>query len=261
MIDDDGNGDGDDDADTDRPTDPRARDDPLQPPGPIARVRRPTTAARDWYDFLSGRYDALADPFEAEARATGLEILDVQPGERVLDIGCGTGRALVDLADAVGPTGTAVGIDVADGMCRVSSRALSEAGLESGVVVAGDAATLPFRDDAFDALFSSFVLELFDTPALGPVLEEWRRVLDPDGRLCVVSLSRRGDGPIVRLYETVRKLAPTYADCRPIYLRETLLEGGFQVLEARSASVWRFPVEIVCCRPGATPLSAPRGPA
>lgn len=218
------------------------------PPGPISRVSRPKEAARDRYDALSRWYDAVADPFEAPARTTGLELLASAPGERVLDVGCGTGTALVAIARAVGANGSAVGIDLADGMCRASRRALVDAGFDPGTVVAGDGSTLPFRDDAFDALFASFVLELFDTPELSVVLEEWKRVLAPDGRLCVVSLSRRGDGPITWLYERLHDLAPASLDCRPIYVRETLLEAGFEIVETRDENVWRLPVEIVRCR-------------
>ncbi|TYL36543.1 2-heptaprenyl-1,4-naphthoquinone methyltransferase [Natronococcus pandeyae] len=225
------------------------------PPGPITRVPRPKEAARDRYDALSRWYDTVADPFEAPARTTGLELLAPAPGERVLDVGCGTGTALVAIAravgangSAVGTDGTAVGIDLADGMCRASRRALADAGLDPGTVIAGDGSTLPFRDDTFDALFASFVLELFDTPELSVVLEEWKRVLAPDGRLCVVSLSRRGDGPTTWLYERLHDLAPASLDCRPIYVRETLLETGFQIVETRDEFVWRLPVEIVRCR-------------
>lgn len=220
-----------------------------RPPGPIARVRRSKRDARNWYGAFSRWYDAVADPFEAPARTSGLELLAPEPGERVLDVGCGTGTALVAIARAVGPTGTAVGIDLADGMCRASRRALAGAGLERGVVVAGDGASLPFADDAFDAAFASFVLELFDTPELPAVLEEWRRVLAPDGRLCVVSLSRGGFDPATWLYERVHDLLPTAVDCRPIYVTETLREAGFRVLETRRETVWGLPAEIVLCRP------------
>ncbi|MCU4973921.1 methyltransferase domain-containing protein [Halobacteria archaeon AArc-m2/3/4] len=219
-----------------------------KPPGPIARVSRPKAAARDWYDVFSTYYNTVADPFEAPARNAGLELLDATPGERVLDVGCGTGNALVALARAVGANGTAVGIDLAEGMCRASRRALTDAGLEWGVVVEGDAATTPFRKNTFDALFASFVLELFDTPEILTVLDEWRRVLDPGGRLCVVSLSRRGGGPYTRLYETVHDLVPTYVDCRPIYVRETLLEAGFRIVDEREETAWQLPVEVVHCR-------------
>ena len=219
------------------------------PPGPIATVPRSKAAASEWYDALSGWYDAIADPFERSARATGLDVLDAAPGERVLDVGCGTGTALVSIANDVGPNGTAVGIDLADGMCRESRRALAATGLDPGIVIAGDAATMPVRAGAFDALFASFVLELFDTPDILDVLAEWRRVLAPDGRLCVVSLSRRDDGPVTRLYESVHDRFPTKVDCRPIYVRDTLREAGFRIAETRDERAWRLPVEVVLCRP------------
>lgn len=218
------------------------------PPGPIARVNRSKAAAREWYDRISPWYDVLADPFEGPVRSAGLAVLDVEPGERVLDVGSGTGRALVPMARAAGETGAAVGIDVADGMCRVSRQALQEAGLDRGSVVLGDAANLPFADDSFDAAFASFVLELFDTPEIPAVLAEWRRVLDPDGRLCVVSLSRRDAGLPTRLYEAVHDRLPTYVDCRPIYARETLQEAGFRIVDHRVETVWRFPAEVVLGR-------------
>ncbi|QFU84174.1 methyltransferase domain-containing protein [Natronorubrum aibiense] len=219
-----------------------------RPPGPISRVPRSNGAAREWYDRISAQYDTVADPFEAPARTTGLELLAAEPGECVLDVGCGTGIAVVELAGAVGPNGTAVGVDLADGMARVSRAALDDAGLDRGVVVVGDGAALPFTADAFDALFASFVLELFDTPEIPGVLAEWRRVLAPGGRLCVVSLSRRGDGPATWLYERVHERLPTIVDCRPIYVRETLREAGFRIDETRTETVWWFPVEIVRCR-------------
>lgn len=217
-------------------------------PGPIRRVPRSKAAAREWYDTLSRWYETVTDPYEAAARNAGLELLAPEPGERILDAGCGTGTALVPIARRVGPDGLAVGIDLAEGMCRTARGALTDAGLEHGDVITGDAAAMPFATDTFDGLFASFVLELFDTPAIPAVLEEWQRVLAPGGRLCVVSLSRRGAGPETWLYESIHDLWPTYVDCRPIYLRDTLCEAGFRIVETRESTVWRFPVEIVSCR-------------
>ena len=239
-------------AATDRDSGPtRHASDPAEAvvPGPIARVDRPPAAARDWYDRLSRWYDLVADPFEAPARAAGLGLLAPVAGERILDVGCGTGSALVRIARDVAPDGTAIGLDVADGMCHASKRALEGAGCDSGTVIAGDATLTPFRNGAFDAVFASFVLELFDTPSIPAVLAEWRRILAADGRLCVVALSRRSPGLATRTYETLHDRLPRYLDCRPIYLRDTLVESGFEVRAEREAAVWRLPVEIVHCEP------------
>ncbi|WP_459890605.1 class I SAM-dependent methyltransferase [Halostagnicola bangensis] len=223
-----------------------SNDLPSTPPGPIARVPRPKTDARDWYDALSDWYDIVADPFEAPARSVGLDVLEATPGERVLDVGCGTGSALLELSRAVAPDGLAIGLDLAPGMCQTARDRLTAADLEPDIVQ-GDGATLPFADGVFDALFASFVLELFDTPAVRPVLSEWSRVLASDGRLCIVSLSRRRAGPVTWLYEAVHERLPTHVDCRPIYLRETLLEAGFVVHDHREISAWGLPVEVVHC--------------
>ena len=217
----------------------------LHPPGPIARVPRSKRAARDWYDAVSGWYDVVADPFEAPTRNAALELLDASPGERILDVGCGTGTALSKIVRSVGPEGAAVGIDLAEGMCHRAWHALETAGNGPGVVV-GDAAALPFDDDSFDALFASFVLELFDTPTIPTVLREWRRVLAPDGRLCVVALSRRHGGPIPALYERIHDRFPTIVDCRPIHVRETLREAGLRLVATRDERMCGLPVAIVC---------------
>ena len=211
----------------------------------IERVNRTTHQAQAWYHRLSGWYDTFADPFEADARATGIRCLDAQPGECVLDVGCGTGTALVEFGRAVGSDGRAYGIDIAPGMCDESRSKLTAAGLEQTAVLLGDALELPLRDDSLDALFASFVLELFDSPDIPRVLAEWRRVLGRDGRVCVVALSRREDRLPVRLYEWVHRRFPRLADCRPIYTAATLETAGFEVHRRIERSVGGLPVEVV----------------
>lgn len=214
----------------------------------VSRVRRSTHEARDWYDSLSRWYDRLIDPFEGPARAAGVEVLRPTAGERILDVGCGTGSALVEIGHAIGEDGTAIGVDVADGMCRIAHRKIDDADLGHAAVVTGDGLGLPLSDDAFDAVFASFVLELFDTSDLSVALAEWRRVLEPGGRLCVVALSRRHGGPATAAYERIHRLFPRHVDCRPIYVRETLDENGFHPTDVVEGRAWGLPVEIVLAR-------------
>ena len=221
-------------------------------PTAVSRVRRSTADAQAWYSTLSRWYGTVATPFEADALDAGLALLAASPGERVLDVGSGTGDALVRLAESVGEEGEAVGVDVAAGMCRVARENVVDAGVTDRATAAcGDATALPVRTDAVDAILSSFTLELFDTPRLPVVLDEWRRVLASGGRLCVVSLSKRRATVASRLYERLHRAFPRYLDCRPIYVRATLREAGFEVEEALDLQLWGLPVTVALARPHA----------
>lgn len=218
------------------------------------------------YDRLSRWYDLLT--FFGERKATGaaLRALDVSGKERVLEIGFGTGRAIVAIAHSAGAEGEVQGIDISRGMIDVTRKRLEKAGLGGRVILQkGDARQLPYQDNHFDAVFMSFTLELFETPGIRDVLLECLRTLRPEGRICVASLSNQGRrGPVYRSYEWSHRRFPSIVDCRPIHLRQFLGEAGFQALDSKMMSIWRLPVEIAlgskpACLPPAAKVSTCQG--
>jgi demethylmenaquinone methyltransferase/2-methoxy-6-polyprenyl-1,4-benzoquinol methylase len=199
-----------------------------------------TTQTRDWYNTLSGFYDRLAEPSERPARLQGLRLLRPRAGEAILEIGFGTGHALVALAHAVGPRGRAVGVDLSDRMRDVARDRVHSEHVEGWTSLhVADARALPFPDADFDAVFCSFTLELFSDDEIPTVLAEIRRVLKPGGRVGVVSLASSARPSFsTRCYQRLHRWFPKLVDCHPIDATAALRAAGFSVSNVELFSLW-----------------------
>ncbi len=221
--------------------------DPYLPYEPgVLRVFQSKDSTKAFYNKIAKVYDLLSEEAEKPMRETGLKKLAPQPGERILEIGFGTGHCLVEIAKAVGPKGKALGIDISDQMVALAHDLLQRRGLaERTELTCGDAEQLPYESNSLDGIFFSFTLELFDTPEIPKVLAECKRVLRPGGRIVVVAVSKEGkQGVVVSIFEWAHKHFPNLMDCRPIYVRRALEAAGFTIKDADVKSMW-VPVEIV----------------
>jgi ubiquinone/menaquinone biosynthesis C-methylase UbiE len=216
----------------------------------ISRVSRNKHTAKVTYDRLSPLYDWLAGSSETRFMYLGVQMLAMNPGESVLELGCGTGKALVELCDQVGEAGTVHALDLSRGMLRRTHSRLAGAGLQTrGNLLEGDGAHLPYCAASFNAVFICFTLELFDTPEIPLVLEECRRVLVPNGRLGLVCLLKTDPpGIAVRLYEWFHEKLPAYVDCRPIDAGQMIQATGFSIHQHQIRKMWGLPVEVVMAR-------------
>ena len=136
------------------------------------------------FDRIAPRYDALNRLFTAGLdqrwRRAALERVDVGPGDRVLDLACGTGD-LLEMALDRGARG--VGIDFASGMLRAASGRLPR-----GVFVQADGAALPLADANVTVVACGFAFRNF--VSLADVFAELARVLASRGRLAVIEVDR-----------------------------------------------------------------------
>jgi len=216
----------------------------------ISRVKRSKNSAKVAYDRLSHIYDGLAGSSEAQFMLLGLDLLLINPGEAILEIGCGTGKALVELSRQTGTSGKVTAIDLSRGMLRKTSLRLAKAGLRKRVsLLEGDGARLPYKSGSFNAVFICFTLELFDTPEIPLVLAECQRLLIPGGRLGVVAmLKTEYPGWVERLYEWFHDKLPAYVDCRPIDAQGLVQSAGFTLDKSQSRSMWGLPVELLVAR-------------
>lgn len=214
----------------------------------FGRGDRPSMAidTRTFYDRLSGAYDLIADASEGACREQGLGMLAVQRGERVLEVGFGTGHALAALACASGTAGHVVGIDISSGMLNVARRRIANAGAHTVSFAIDDARALSFPSAVFDAAFMSFTLELFDAAGIAGVLREVRRVLRPAGRLAVVTMAETADANVVvEIYTWLHRHFPHFIDCRPIDAQRHLEDAGFRITDAIHMTIWGLPVAAV----------------
>ena len=213
----------------------------------VLRVYRTKAQVKESYDKISRFYDYFAGVFEKKYRNMALERLNLERGEIVLEIGFGTGYCLKQMAESVGENGQVYGIDISSGMLEVSKKRLEEAGLLDRVeLYCEDVLKMPCEDNKFDAVFMSFTLELFDTPEIPQVLNKIKRVLKPNGRLVVVSMSKEdGDSILLRLYEWTHQKFPQYADCRPIYLEQSIKDVGFKIEYRKKVKLFGLPGAVV----------------
>lgn len=125
------------------------------------------------------RYGRESEPSQYQTVA---ELLDVNEGQEILDVGCGTGGAVHVFGSRVGGAGRVVGLDISKTMIDEARR--RTAGLSLPIEFRqGDAHRLPFPDNSFDRCFALRLLEIIDDPVA--VLIEMYRVLRPGGRLYI----------------------------------------------------------------------------
>ena len=170
-------------------------------------------------------------------------------GERVLDVGCGTGVVARTAAEAVGPGGSVTGVDVNEGMLA-TARARAPQGGASLEWRQEDASALPFSDGAFDVVLSQQALQFVPDP--GAVLSEIRRVLRPGGRTGLNVLgSVRLNPAYLALAEVLEQHAgkdagammrSPFPEWSTDELREDLVGAGFREVQVRvDVRAVRFP--------------------
>jgi demethylmenaquinone methyltransferase/2-methoxy-6-polyprenyl-1,4-benzoquinol methylase len=201
-------------------------------------INRSKAQARRYYDRISQFYETLTSS-EGGIILQGIEMLSVQPSERVLEIGCGPGTGLKLMAETTPGIDTTVGLDLSHKMLLQSQRKQIS---PQPNYIQGDGTHLPLAGDTFDAVFSAFTLELFGEEDIHVVLDECRRVLKPDGRMGIVSLAGTPRTLSVRLYELAHRLFPVAVDCRPIPLVELLEMNDFCIQTADKTVNWGLPV-------------------
>ncbi len=156
------------------------------------------TQRRDWNRVAPGweKWDRILDENLAFINYRLVGDARIRPGQRVLDLGSGTGYPAVLSAQAVGGRGEVVGLDVAEDMLAVARRKAKALGLANVTFRPGDVTTLPFEAASFDAVISRFCLMFL--PDVPKAVTEIARVLKPGGYVAAAVWSSPDKNPFIR---------------------------------------------------------------
>ncbi len=184
--------------------------------------RSPSTIAAV-FDRSADTYDDVGVPWFGPIAQGLVDELDVQPGEAVLDLGCGRGAALVPLAEATGPTGTALGLDLAPRMVERTAQDVEP--LPWVEVRVADVSAPGLPPDAYDVV--SCCLVLFFLPDAAAAVRTWTTSLVPGGRMGVTTF-----GPQDERWKAVDELFTPYLPPALLDARTSGRQGPFGSDEA-----------------------------
>ena len=193
----------------------------------------PHTAGRiiHWARLYDVGVNLLSFGWASALRRRAVELAGVAPGERILDVGCGPGRLVIQAGAAVGPTGEARGIDPSPEMIararENAARAESAARFEVAAIEA-----LPYPDGHFDAVLSTMMLHHLPDALKRQGFAEVLRVLRPGGRLVAIDFAASAGQGLDHILSILRlKRGWAHAE----RLREMLGEAGFAGVETGPA--------------------------
>ncbi len=184
----------------------------------MERMSDDPTRVQEFFSARAAGWDARF-PDDGPAYAASVAALGLRPGGRVLDAGCGTGRALAPLRAAVGPSGAVLGADLTPAMLDAAVGAGRD---REGQLLLTDVSRLPLRAGVLDAVFGAGLISHLPHPAEN--LRELARVVRPDG--------------VLALFHPIGRAALAARQGRQITPEDLRAEPNLRPLLARSG--WRM---------------------
>ncbi|MDO9547331.1 MAG: methyltransferase domain-containing protein [Pelolinea sp.] len=205
-------------------------------------------AVRNNYDRLSRIYDLISGGTERNLIRETISTLNIAGTGNYLDIGCGTGTGLVELAKKYPSAKNVVGIDISMGMCKKAVQKITKQKLRPPLfsVCQANGFSLPFRSAKFDLVFMSFTFELIPDDLFQLLCSEVLRVLKLSGVYLTLNINvSKSRNPIFALYKWGHDNYPRLIDCRPVDSCMILKTFGFEIISTQTFNLWGIPVASV----------------
>ena len=204
-------------------------------------------SVRKNYDRLSSIYDLISGGTERKFISDTIGALNIAGTENYLEIGCGTGTGLVELAKKSPFAEHVNGIDISFGMCQNAGQKIRRQKLQvSSSVCQANGFSLPFCSTEFDLVFMSFTFELIPHHLYQPLCSEVLRVLKPAGVFSTINIMKsESRNPIFALYKWGHAYFPKFIDCRPVDSNAILRSFGFEIISSHTYNLWGIPIASI----------------
>lgn len=178
---------------------------------------------RGIYNIWAHFYDVFWPSIVHRRTTRAIQRMGIRPGERVLDIGVGTGLALPSYPRHA----KVVGIDLSEGMLKRALRRIAEEDMSQVSLALGNALELPFADDRFDHVLLSHVVTVVSDPV--KLIEETRRVTRPGGQIVIINHFQSTNRVVGSIEKMIRPLCEHLGWRSDLALRDLVEQTGLEV--------------------------------
>jgi ubiquinone/menaquinone biosynthesis C-methylase UbiE len=209
--------------------------------------------ARAFYDRFGKKQDAQAF-YEDAALDDLIAHAALEQAEKVFELGCGTGRfAFRLLTKHLSLSASYLGIDLSQTMIKIAEQRISDYAERAKVVQSDGSIHFPLPDSSVDRVVSTYVLDLLSETDIRLAVSEASRVLIPNGKLCLASLTHGvtfASRIVCALWSAVFSLnAPLVGGCRPIRL-DSFFDPDIWLIDYRNVvTQWGVPSEVLIASP------------
>jgi ubiquinone/menaquinone biosynthesis C-methylase UbiE len=188
-------------------------------------------------------YDYWGKITESKAIREAISISGISNDIKVLDVGVGTGQLFEKIINK-NKTGLNFGVDLSLDMISRAKNKLKTAP-EKFLLSLGNAFNLPYKNESFDFIFSSYVLDLLPEDSFNTVLKEFYRVLKPNSTGVLITMSVGSKWYNKSWYLLSKYFPSLLTNCRPVSLKRYIEARSFKIIDARIISQNTFPSEII----------------
>ncbi|ROO24927.1 phosphatidylethanolamine N-methyltransferase [Salinisphaera orenii MK-B5] len=185
------------------------------------------------YRRLSRQYDRFFGPVFEQGRQVSVRAMDCQPGDRVLEVGVGTGLSLDHYPEGV----EVVGIDVSPEMLDYA-RSRVNGNADRVTLQVMDGQSVDYPDDSFDKVVAMYVVSVAPDPK--KVIDEMKRVCKPGGELFIVNHFSQGKGPMASLERLASPLSKLVGFRPSFPMADFLAMADLDVVETRPVNAFGY---------------------